>query len=593
MSLRKKTLLIIGLTLAGLLVLLYGVSHLLWLRGYELLESQRLRNNTRRALNLLREERELLAQTAADNAEWDATYAFMQRPRPDFIRSNFPNESLALLRINYLLLLDTAGAPVLSLGYDAQLNEPIPVPQSLRRHLAKDGLLVRSASQKISGILRLPEGNLLLAANPVLSSQSTGAVRGVMLLARSWGEAQSAHLTRITQLPSRLQALHDTLRSRHIPQPLPDHTWTVTDSMIALQIFSTDSSTGRVILPDIYGRPALALQVTTPPTIYKQGQASIRYFMAALTIGGVIFGIVIMLLLEKAVISRFAQLSAEVNRIGQSYDHTLRATVAGQDEVSQLASAINRMLVALQLGNEKLVAENRERERAELELKRSQEELRSLSAHLEQLREEERTHIAREIHDELGQVLSSLRMDLRTLENQLPAGKDNLFELTRSMSEVIYLTIQRVKRISQELRPSVLEHLAFTDAVSWQVDTFTAKYGIPCGLMLDGTEELKLSRNVSSALFRVLQEAFTNIIRHAEATHVEVGLKKNQTHFSMSIADNGKGMAAPASPDTNAFGLLGMRERLHRLQGSLEITSSAHCGTTIVAAIPLTSLEVA
>lgn len=593
MSLRKKTLLIIGLTLAGLLALLYAASYMMWLRGYEMLESQRLRNNTRRALALLSAERETLLQMVIDNAEWDETYEYMRNPHADFIKSNYPNESLALLRINFLALLDTTGALVLSLGYDASTHAALSLPASLQQHFARESLLVRQSLslQKISGILQIPEGSLLIAASPILTSQTQGPARGVMLLARYWKAAQNEHLTRIMQLPSCLYPLQDERWSGQVLPHMLNSAWSVADSMIAVQVLNTDSSTCRIVLPDIYNRPALALQMTTPPTIYQQGLASIRYFMAALLFSGVVFGVVIILLLEKTVISRFAQLDQELRHIAEISDHSLRATAAGQDEISNLAHAINKMLAALQEVNEKLVRENQERDRAEQKLKTSQEELRNLSAHLEKLREEERAHIAREIHDELGQVLSSLRMDLRTLENRLPRDKHELLELTHSMSEVIYLTLQRVKRISQELRPSVLEHLAFADAAAWQTETFTAKYGIPCDLILENVEDLKLKREVANELFRVLQEALTNIVRHAAATHVEVRLEKNPEHLSLTIQDNGVGMQSMETHASPTFGLLGMRERMHRLKGTLEIVSTAGRGTSIIAAIPLTNLE--
>lgn len=193
MSLRKKTLLIIGLTLAGLLALLYAVSYMMWLRGYEMLESQRLRNNTRRALTLLSAEREMLLQMVIDNAEWDETYEYMRNPYADFIKSNYPNESLALLRINFLALLDTTGALVLGLGYDAPTRASLPLPASLQQHFARESLLVRQSLslQKISGILQIPEGNLLIAASPILTSQTQGPARGVMILARYWSVAQN------------------------------------------------------------------------------------------------------------------------------------------------------------------------------------------------------------------------------------------------------------------------------------------------------------------------------------------------------------------------------------------------------------------
>jgi signal transduction histidine kinase len=270
------------------------------------------------------------------------------------------------------------------------------------------------------------------------------------------------------------------------------------------------------------------------------------------------------------VISCFARLSAEVSHIGASGDHALRATISGTDELSQLAGAINKMLDSLQ---------------------RSQEELRNLSAHLEFLREEERAGMAREIHDELGQVLSTLKMDLGALENHFPKDQKILFEITQSMSGLIYLTIQRVKRISQELRPSVLDHLTFPQAVTWQVDEFTKKSGIPCRLSITDEDNLKLTREVSNALFRVLQETLTNVIRHAEATQVSVDLEKTNAHVVLKVRDNGKGMTHKEMTDPRCFGLIGMRERVHHLKGNLKIVSNFRQGTTIIASVPLTNAE--
>jgi len=238
--------------------------------------------------------------------------------------------------------------------------------------------------------------------------------------------------------------------------------------------------------------------------------------------------------------------------------------------------------------NAKLVQEIQERERAERELKRSQEELRNLSAHLEHAHEEERAAIAREIHDELGQVLSTLKMNLGALENHFPQDKKILFEITQSMAELIYLTIQRVKRISQELRPSVLDHLTFPQAVSWQINEFMKTTGIACQLAIPNTEDLQLPPNAANALFRVLQEALTNIIRHAEATKVIVVLEKTGAHVRLKIQDNGKGLTNQEMADPQSFGLIGMRERIHHLNGNIAINSGANQGTAIVCTIPTT-----
>ncbi|MGH7491315.1 MAG: 7TM diverse intracellular signaling domain-containing protein [bacterium] len=241
---------------------------------------------------------------------------------------------------------------------------------------------------------------------------------------------------------------------------------------------------------------------------------------------------------------------------------------------------------ALKSSNEKLRQEIQERAHAERELKHSQEELRNLSAHLERLREEERIHISREIHDELGQVLSTLNLNLGTLENQLPKDQKSLLALTKSMSELIHLTLQRVKKISQELRPSVLDHLTFPQAVSWQIEEFRGKTGISCELAMKNIHDLRLAIHTASALFRVLQEALTNIVRHAGATQVRVDLERMEDHLILRIQDNGKGITQEEMADSQSFGLIGMRERIRRIEGTIAITGSNNQGTTIVCTIP-------
>jgi signal transduction histidine kinase len=567
MGVRQKTLLITGLTLAGLIIILYATSRLILLRSYAELEAERVRNNVKRALNVFFDNLLTLKQTAEDNAEWDDTYAFMADGNSDYVKSNYPDETFAIMRINFLFLVDTSGATVFGRGLDFENNREIPIPQSLQAQLCKDSLLVRHplAGKSISGILRLPEGPLLAASNPILTTDSQGPVRGAMIMCRYLDAAQIRHLAEITRLSLSLHSIGDAVTLPGLP-PAPRNSWWAEDTTIIVHPLHADSVAGYAILKNLHGRPELAARVVMPRNIHHQGQASISYFIWALLASGLVIGGVILLLLERVVISRFARLSTEVSHIGASGDHALRATITGSDEISRLAGEINTMLDSLQ---------------------RSQEELRNLSAHLEHLREEERAMIAREIHDELGQVLSTLKLDLGALENHFPQDQKVLFEITQAMSELIYLTMQRVKKISQELRPSVLDHLTFSQAVAWQIDEFKKTTGIACRLALRNAEDLQLPPNAANALFRVLQEALTNIMRHAEATKVIVALEKTGAHVMLEIQDNGKGITNKEMADPRSFGLIGMRERIHHLNGNIEINSGASEGTTIVCTIPL------
>jgi signal transduction histidine kinase len=132
----------------------------------------------------------------------------------------------------------------------------------------------------------------------------------------------------------------------------------------------------------------------------------------------------------------------------------------------------------------------------------------------------------------------------------------------------------------------VLDHLTFPQAVAWQVDEFMKTTGIPCLLAIRNAEELQLAPHAANALFRVLQEALTNIIRHAEATKVVVALEKADAHVRLEIQDNGKGLTTKEMADPQSFGLIGMRERIHHLNGKIEINSGASSGTAIVCTIP-------
>jgi signal transduction histidine kinase len=200
-----------------------------------------------------------------------------------------------------------------------------------------------------------------------------------------------------------------------------------------------------------------------------------------------------------------------------------------------LEELVAQRTAKLQTANRKLRKEIQVRKHAEKELKRSGEQIRKLSAHRETTRDEERARIAREIHDELGQSLSILQLDLTWLEMNLPEKELIALEKIRHLINFSGKLIKEVQRISRELRPSVLDHLGFSAALAWQVQEFTRRTGIHCEFLIK-SEDIKLNSEQSNSLFRVSQEALTNILRHANAKKVShnAGRKKpgDQTHNS-------------------------------------------------------------
>jgi signal transduction histidine kinase len=231
-----------------------------------------------------------------------------------------------------------------------------------------------------------------------------------------------------------------------------------------------------------------------------------------------------------------------------------------------------------------------ERKRAEEELKQSHERLRNLSAHIESMREAERTSIAREVHDELGQALTALKMDLSWLSKKLPEEQEAAIKKIREMSRIIDTVIQTVKRISTDLRPGILDDLGLVAAMEWQVQEFQERTRINCELTAEG-EDINLDRDLTTAVFRILQEALTNVARHANATRVAVSLKKRDGRLVLQVGDNGKGITEKQVAHPRSFGLIGMRERARSWNGSVEIDGIAGKGTRVTVSIPLKRKE--
>jgi signal transduction histidine kinase len=226
--------------------------------------------------------------------------------------------------------------------------------------------------------------------------------------------------------------------------------------------------------------------------------------------------------------------------------------------------------------------------RTEQALRASSEQSRKLAARLLSVREEERTRIAREIHDELGQSLTAVKIDLAWLASRLPRRNTPMLERIRSTLELADSIIKSVRRISTELRPGILD-LGLAAAVEWQAQEFQARTGIQCKLRLPAQEAI--APDVSTALFRILQETLTNVARHSGATLAEVVLQKDRTRLVLAIRDNGRGFDHADPSLSGSLGLVGMRERAAILGGGVSVSSAPGKGTSVIAWIPLRSPE--
>jgi len=244
------------------------------------------------------------------------------------------------------------------------------------------------------------------------------------------------------------------------------------------------------------------------------------------------------------------------------------------------------VFVELYNKNAVLIREIAERRRVEEHLRKSEENLRALAAHVQSVREEEWTRIAREIHDELGQSLTGLKMDLTWVANRLPEDRRELAERTKSMFGLIDDTIQSVRRIASRLRPEVLDNLGLIAAIEWHAGDFRKRTGIRCKISAP-SETPALDRERSTAAFRIFQELLTNVARHANATRIDVTMRVDSGALVFTVEDNGKGIAESAINDSKSLGLLGMRERVLPFGGTIEIAGFRDKGTQVKVSIPL------
>lgn len=227
---------------------------------------------------------------------------------------------------------------------------------------------------------------------------------------------------------------------------------------------------------------------------------------------------------------------------------------------------------------------------AEEQLLASHAQLRNLSAHLQSVREEERVKIAREIHDELGQVLTVAKMYLSVLLDGIMSGQPTSMETIHanleSITKIVDDSITLVKDIAYQLRPLILDDLGLKEAVEWEAAQFQEKTGIECSVSSD-TDLVRLGREESAAVFRIVQEALTNVARHAKASAVEVHMRATADNLTLEVTDNGLGIRPGDLQHPKSLGILGMKERALFLGGILDVRNMAERGTMVALKVPL------
>lgn len=226
-------------------------------------------------------------------------------------------------------------------------------------------------------------------------------------------------------------------------------------------------------------------------------------------------------------------------------------------------------------------------------LKSSQRELRELSARVLEAREEEKTLIARELHDELGQLLTALKMDLAWLREHLPQGNAAVAARTGEMGELLDRTVASTRRISADLRPLMLDDLGLAEAANWLVEDFAKRSGVACELQMHEIGGLEAAKAVATAVYRALQESLTNIARHSGAKNAWISLRAEDGTIRLEIEDDGCGIAPEDVAKRRSLGLKGMRERFVYLGGEFEVSRAPRGGTRVRISVPARLQEAA
>jgi PAS domain S-box-containing protein len=858
MTLRRKTLAIISVVTVGLIAVLHVISQVIVTGSFIDLERQYARQNVERVASVLSNEVSALDTMVSDWAAWDDTYAFIEDANEDYIRSNLVDETFTGFRINLMLFIDSSGRVVFGKAFDLHEEEEVAVPPGLYEHLSEDSPLLRhpNTASSVTGFVLLPEGPLLVASRPILTSEEEGPIRGTLIMGRYLDDAEIDRLAETTRSSLAIYRFDDP----SAPVDIQTARLSLGETLVFVQPLSGEIIAGYALLQDVYGQPGLIVKSEMDRELYRRGRTVQVYFNASLVAISIALGTAIMVLLDRAFLSRLSRLSAGVNDVAASGNPAARVSMLGKDELSRLADAVNEMLAALErsdsdlreseqrfhdvarttgdwiwemdtegrytysnpvveqvlgytpqevvgksiydlarpsgretlralfegvlrrrelfaqltsasvhkdghtvllettglpltdkkgklvgyrgthrditgkrqserslaavraLGRELVLSRDRRRiaetttnavrlllmcracglwvtdeetrtlinetcivegraqkahnlpmdseqgiiaavvrggepaylpdvtkdpryidsglgTRSELcvplkvgertigainaesenldafdvgdrqllstladqaalaienarlydTLTQQREQLRALTMRLVEVEEDERQRLARELHDQVGQNLTALSINLNILQMQIPEETlDQAHDRLRDSLALVEQTTERIRDVMADLRPPVLDDYGLTAALRWYAEQFASRTGIAA--TVHGKELVpRPSTSIENALFRISQEALTNVAKHAHATQVTVTVDVADATIHLIVADDGVGFdpSSAGSPGEQCgWGLLNMTERAEALGGHCRIESQLQQGTRVIVEVP-------
>jgi two-component sensor histidine kinase/sensor domain CHASE-containing protein len=525
-------------TLLGLILLLYTITNFILIGSFDKLEEQDTLMNTERARDALNSDITRLSIAVGDWAPWDDTYNFILDGNKQYIESNFGTSTMTNLKVNFVLFYDNSGHLVYGTGLDLKNGDNIPIPISFRSDISPNNIILNHTSleSSISGIMIVPEGPILIASNPIITSDHNGPIRGTLIMG-SFLDIET--LSNITHLSLSFRQIN----GQNNIDPWSQIQMLSKEKPILIQPRNNEIIAGYVLLDDIEGNPAIVLKAEMPRGIHKQGENTMRYLVLSIIGAGLVFGLVTLLLLEKNVLSRLAFLSSNVSAIGASGNHSLRVSMPGKDELSNLANVINGMLGEL----EKAEEENKKQLLLKEIYHRVKNNLQIIISLLNlQSRKTKDKNVIEILTDSQNRIRSMALIHERLYKSKDLSGiniKEYIHDLANNLFHSYGVLSSRIK-----LNTDI-------DDIMINLDTAT-----PCGL--------------------IVTELVSNSLKHAfpEGNKGELIIKlksDNYENFTLIVKDNGIGF--PKDLDfrtTNTLGMQLVTGLVGQLKGTIDLDQS-------------------
>ncbi len=592
MSLRQKTLLIIGLAIISLFLMLILFSQMVLLQSYAQLEQSDAYENTQRVANALRDEMDTMLRQNMDWAQRDASYAFAQGQYTDFPEVNLTDYVFRYNGVNVVLYFDEEQRSVYARAFNLQAQRQVTPPRQIEAYLTADSQLFNMrdggefSADGISGIVMLDNTPMLVAATTILPSDLNGEPQGTLI----WGRLLNAAFVAQLQEQTRFDLALESYDASNLPADFQTALTSLNhETSITVQALDGQTMAGYVLFHDIFDNPAFVLRVQMPREIYAQGRDSIFYFTLFLVGACALLTVVVLLLLEKAVLSRLARLNASVSRIRHHGDWSGQLVMPGKDEVSGLALSINQMLETL---TQSRIQVQKARDNAELRervMKTLSHDLRAplsaISLYAEMLQRGMYGDISIKQSEAALSIYSSAKQLIRFVDNlldeaQLSAGKLSLHDVSFEVAELL----KEVETVAQPLA---------------QIKKLTLKFDVAPALppTLIG-DVLRLQQ--------ILINLITNSIKYTDEGEITVRLlMPDEQHWTLQVSDTGVGIPAEAMKfifdafwqvdDTKTrkammgfgLGLSIVKQLAELMHGEIQVVSKPEQGTVFTVTLPL------